>query len=131
MVVDTSILVQILFNEPNASVVVTAVNRAAEPLLAAPSLLETEIVFGTKLGFGRGDVAELVTRLRLNVVPFTAEHSLEAKLAYSRYGKGRGHPAQLNFGDCMSYALAKVEGRPLAFKGGDFELTDIETLKFG
>ena len=131
MVVDTSVLLQILFREGGADAAVATVGRSAEPLLAAPSLVETEIVFGRKVAFGLGNVAELVTRLNLTVRPFSAEHSLEAKLAYARYGKGQGHPAQLNFGDCITYALAKVEGRSVAFKGDDFNLTDIETLKLG
>lgn len=131
MVVDTSVLLQILLRENGADAAVATIDRSAQPLLAAPGLFETEVVFGNRVGFGLGNVAELVARLKLTVKPFSAEHSLEAKLAYARYGKGRGHPAQLNFGDCITYALAKVEGRPVAFKGEDFNLTDIATLKFG
>ncbi|UCH25668.1 MAG: type II toxin-antitoxin system VapC family toxin [Trueperaceae bacterium] len=65
---------------------------------------------------------------KFGVCPFTAEHVLEAKLAYARYGKGQGHAAALNFGDCVSYALAKVEGKPLAFKGEDLNHTDLNRL---
>lgn len=96
--------------------------------MASPTLLETEIVYGRR-GFNSGEVAELVERLGVSLHPFTAEHVLKAKLAYARFGKG--HPAQLNFGDCVSYALAKIAGRPLAFKGADFNLTDLDVVKLG
>jgi ribonuclease VapC len=63
----------------------------------------------------------------IETLPFTAAHATAARDAFLRYGKGR-HPAGLNFGDCMSYAVAKMEGRPLLFKGDDFRQTDIEAV---
>ena len=99
--------------------------------MASPTLLETEIVYGSRRGFSSGEVAELINRLGISLHPFSAEHVMEAKLAYARFGKGQGHPTQLNFGDCVSYALAKVAGQPLAFKGEDFNLTDLEVFKLG
>ena len=131
MVVDSSVLLQILFDEPGAENAVLTLEREPNVMLGAPSLFETEIVYGSRRGFEAGAVAELVRRLDIAVQPFTAEHALEAKLAYARFGKGQGHPAGLNFGDCISYALARVEGKPLAFKGEDFNLTDLEVLKLG
>lgn len=131
MVVDSSVLLQILFHEPGAEEAVRTLGRAPSLVMASPTLLETEIVYGSRRGFGSGEVAELALRLGLAVHPFTAEHVLEAKLAYARFGKGQGHPAALNFGDCVSYALAKVTGRPLAFKGDDFNQTDLEVVKLG
>ena len=63
--------------------------------------------------------------MRLIVADFTPEHAEAARDAYVRYGKGSGHPAQLNFGDCLVYGFAKVEGEPLLFKGDDFAQTDL------
>lgn len=131
MVVDSSVLLQILFEEPGAEEAVLTLGRVSGLIMASPTLLETEIVYGSRRGFNLGEVAELVERLGVALHPFTAEHVMEAKLAYARFGKGQGHPAQLNFGDCVSYALAKVAGRPLAFKGEDFNLTDLEVVKLG
>jgi ribonuclease VapC len=131
MVVDTSVLLQILFNEDGATEALYTLDWAEDLTIATPTLLETEIVYGAQRGFSSGDVAELVKRLEIDVRPFTAEHVLEAKLAYARYGKGQGHAAALNFGDCVSYSLAKVEGQPLAFKGEDFNHTDLKVVKLG
>lgn len=129
MIVDASALIHVLFHEPGAEDAVTFLAGRRELLLAAPGLLEAEIVYGAKRGFERGDVAELVDRLDIRIVPFAREHALEAKLAYARFGKGRGHPAKLNFGDCISYALAKVEGEPLVYKGIDFMHTDLDLVR--
>ena len=131
MVVDSSVLLQILFEEAGAEEAVHKLGREPVLIMASPTLLETEVVYGSRRGFRVGEVAELVKRLAIAVEPFTAEHVLEAKLAYAQFGKGQGHPAQLNFGDCVSYALAKVTGQPLAFKGEDFNLTDLWVVKFG
>lgn len=131
MVVDSSVLLQILFEEPGAEEAVLTLGRTSSLIMASPTLLETEIVYGSRRGFNLGEVTELVERLGVVLHAFTAEHVMEAKLAYARFGKGQGHPAQLNFGDCVSYALAKVAGRPLAFKGEDFNLTDLEVVKLG
>ena len=131
MVVDSSVLLQILFAERGAAESVATLGRSAELLTAAPTLLETEIVYGARRGFNSGDVTELVERLAIDVRPFTREHVLEAKLAYGRFGKGQGHEAQLNFGDCVSYALAKAEGRPLACMGEEFLSTDLTVVKLG
>ncbi len=131
MVIDSSVLLQILFEESGAEEAVLALGRASNLIMASPTLLETEIVYGSRQGFSSGEVAELVERLGVALHPFTAEHVIEAKLAYARFGKGQGHPAQLNFGDCVGYALAKVSGQPLAFKGEDFNLTDLDVVKLG
>ncbi|CAN5573324.1 type II toxin-antitoxin system VapC family toxin [soil metagenome] len=131
MVVDSSVLLLILFEESGAEEAVYALERSPKLIMASPTLLETEIVYGSRRGFNLGNVAELVERLGVKLRPFTAEHVLEAKLAYARFGKGQGHPAQLNFGDCVSYALAKTEARALACKGDDFKLTDLTVVTLG
>jgi len=131
MVVDTSILLQILFDEPGAAEAVRALAREGALKIAAPTVLEAEIVYGMRAGFDTGAVQELIERLGMEVVAFGADHVREAKLAYARFGKGRGHPARLNFGDCVSYALARIESEPLAFKGDDFAATDVESVRLG
>ena len=66
--------------------------------------------------------------LQISTVPFTAEQALIARAAYRDYGKGSGHPAQLNLGDCFAYALAKDSGEPLLYKGDDFGHTDVRSV---
>jgi ribonuclease VapC len=73
----------------------------------------------------RSEVDALLETFGLRVLPFTEDHAREAVTAFLRYGKGR-HAAGLNFGDCMAYAVARVEGAPLLFTGGDFARTDVE-----
>jgi ribonuclease VapC len=131
MIVDSSVLLQILFQEPGTEEALHALGTAPSPKTSAPTLLETEIVYGSAAGFGSGAVLELVGRLEIEVLPFTLEHAREARLAYARYGRGQGHPARLNFGDCISYALARLSGEPLAFKGDDFSQTDLQAIKLG
>ena len=131
MVVDSSVLVQILFEEVGAEEAVRVVASAPRRILATPTLLEAEIVVGSVQGLGTGVVGELLQQLRIDVRAFEVEHVLEAKVAYARFGKGTGHPARLNSGDCVSYALAKREGMALAFKGESFHHTDLEVVKLG
>ena len=69
----------------------------------------------------------ILSRPGIRIEPWTDRHADIAQDAFTRYGKGQGHPAQLNFGDCMSYALAKSLDMPLLYKGGDFALTDIRS----
>jgi ribonuclease VapC len=96
-------------------------------LIGWPTLFEFMIVMTGKTG--RNDQYEfiewLVSEPNIEAVDFTQEHAKQASLAMLRYGKGRGHPAQLNYGDCMSYAIAKVAMVPLIFKGNDFVHTDV------
>ena len=131
MVIDSSVLIQILFDEPGAEDAVRTLASSPQRLIATPTILETEIVVGSLQGFGSGVVGELLGHLRIEARPFEIDHVLDAKVAYARFGKRTGHPARLNFGDCVSYALAKREGMVLAFKGEDFLHTDLEVLKLG
>jgi ribonuclease VapC len=78
---------------------------------------------------GLRDLDLLIARFRIEIVPFTEAQAWLARQAFKRYGKGR-HPAKLNFGDCMSYALAKETGEELLFKGPDFALTDIAAASY-
>lgn len=124
MVIDTSALVAILENEPERRSFIDAI--AADPvrLVSAATLLEAGIVLESRRGEHAGRELDLfLHRAKVQVVPVDESQVEVARAAYRRYGKGR-HAAGLNFGDCFSYALAKVRGQPLLFKGDDFRLTD-------
>ena len=131
MVVDTSVVLQILFDEPGAVEALRVIANAADPVVTAPGVLEAEIVYGSRARFGDRAVSELIERMNLRVEDFSARHVPEARLAYERFGWGSGSPARLNFGDCVSYAVARDLGRPLAFKGDDFGHTDLRVVRTG
>ncbi|MFZ4507783.1 MAG: type II toxin-antitoxin system VapC family toxin [Fimbriimonas sp.] len=124
MVIDTSAVVAILLREPTrADLLAKVVTNTTS--IAAPSVLETYMVMRRHLGASTEStiLAEL-ERWRITIVDFTPEHAIEATRAFDQFGKGR-HPAGLNFGDCIAYALAKVSHQTLLFVGDDFRLTDI------
>lgn len=126
MVVDSSALVAILLREPEAAAFTAAVLDAPRRLVGAPSYLETVMVLVGRHGPpARGVVDRFVVEIGAEVVAFTPDQARRAAEAFMRYGKGRGHPANLNFGDCCSYALAAETGSPSLFKGDDFAHTDI------
>lgn len=125
MVIDTSALVCMLLQELEAPKFLRTTLQASRCILSAPSWLETAQVLTTRRGaIGRTELGNLLAAIKAEIVPFDL---IQAQLAYDawlRYGKGR-HPAGLNFGDCFSYALAKLRAEPLLFKGDDFSKTDI------
>jgi ribonuclease VapC len=126
MIVDTSALIAILRDEPEASVMAQAIEDAAERRISAANWLEAAAV----IDCSRDPVAsrrfdELVDVARITVVPVTEAQARIARAAYRDFGKGSGHQAGLNFGDCFAYALAKDTGEPLLFKGRDFVHTDV------
>src|SRR5581483_12245341 len=113
MIVDSSALVSILLEEAGYETLVDKLNQADPILVSAPVALEAAIVLSKRLAIdARPILAGLLSRLRAEIVDFTQQHYETALLAYLRFGKGR-HPAALNFGDCMSYALASETGLPL------------------
>ena len=119
MVVETSAVLAILLEEPEAAEFAQLIEDDPAPLISAASVLEAGSVLISRHGLdARGD---------LQVEPVTAEQAELALDAYQRYGKGR-HRAGLNFGDCFAYALCKATGQPLLFKGQDFSQTDIATV---
>jgi ribonuclease VapC len=122
IVVDTSALIAILKNEPEADDCMFALVDADRVLIAAPTLTEALIVSLLR-GFG-GHVEQLLAQVKLEVVPWDEKWALRAAEGYSRYGRNR-HQAGLNFGDSFSYALAKEMDCPLLFVGHDFPQTDI------
>ena len=129
MFVDTSAIVAIIAAEPDAADLATRLEAGTSPVTAAHVILESSMRLSTMLGFPPTTGDRLVTRLlreaRVTVVPLTEDIAHIAVAAFERYGKGRGHRARLNFGDCLSYACAKAHDVPLLFKGDDFTATDI------
>lgn len=126
IVVDTSALVAIAFAEPEREAYVGVVEASGKALISSVSVLETRMVVHGRRG--QRAVVMLDDLLRLPVFEVVAPGLAETDAAYAAfvaYGKGSGHPAGLNFGDVFSYALAKVRGLPLLFKGDDFAQTDI------
>ncbi len=125
---DSSALVAILLCEPDADALIEAIERADHLLIGAPTLLECRIVAAGKSPRLPSDLRELIDGIRPETVDFTPRHLDVATEAFGRFGKGR-HPAALNFGDCMAYAVARVAGCPLLCKGQDFARTDIRSAR--
>lgn len=124
MIVDASALVAIALREPGWEVLVDKLS-AGPAGAGAPTLAEAGLVLLAKLGpRGRSLLGRLVQQAEIAVVPFTEEHWPIALDAYARFGKGR-HPAALNFGDCLTYAVASVALQPLLYVGEDFAKTDL------
>ncbi len=127
MVLDTSAVIAILRNEPDANIYRQAIEQAETLHIGAPTLLECEIVARAALGeVGSTDLDNFLTTLFIEVAPFGRLETDYARFAYRRFGKGR-HKAALNFGDCLSYATAVALHQPLLFKGEDFSQTDVES----
>ncbi|HVA62471.1 MAG TPA: type II toxin-antitoxin system VapC family toxin [Terriglobales bacterium] len=125
MVLDTSALLAILLREPEAELFARLIEEDPTRLLSAANYLETAMVIETRRGpEGGRDLDLLLHRTRAEVVALTLEQAELARAAWRRYGKGR-HPAGLNFGDCMAYALAQHSGERLLAKGADFARTDV------
>ena len=125
MVLDTSALVALLLDEPEAEEFRAAVEDDTTRLVSAATLLETALVIEARKGEPGGrELDALVQKAEIVVVAVDTEHVSEARRAYRRFGKGR-HAAGLNFGDVFAYALSRTSGEPLLFKGDDFAKTDI------
>jgi ribonuclease VapC len=130
MIIDTSALVSILDQEPEAERFVRSIATASERMLSAANLVETGIVMQTRRGDEAArDLDLLLAKLNVNIVPVSAKQADLARKAFRRFGRGR-HSAQLNFGDCFAYALAKDSSAPLLFKGNDFAKTDIAVAPY-
>lgn len=125
MIVDSSALIAILFEEPQGRLIDVAIVECADCRMSSATFLETSMVILARKGQdGVRNLDLLIARLGIRIVPFTESHARLARSAFKRFGKGH-HPAALNFGDCMAYALAKETGEELLFKGTDFAQTDI------
>ena len=127
-VLDSSILLAVLLEEPGYEHYLTVIDSYGELLIGAPTLAEAAAVMQYRTGpDGLGSVLRLLEKWSVRIVPFDRLHAIEAVDAARRFGKGR-HPAALNMGDCNSYATAKVAGLALLYKGDDFALTDLPPL---
>jgi ribonuclease VapC len=126
MVIDTSALIAIAPGEPSRERLLDALETSADRLLSSVSLLETGMVLRARLGESAVDLLyQLVGELVNEVVPFDDVQARLAIKAFGRFGKGMGHRAQLNFGDCAVYALAGSRGEPVLATGDDFASTDL------
>jgi ribonuclease VapC len=125
MVIDTSAIVAIALNEPDAANFEERIADDPVRLISAATVLEATIVLETRLGDAGGREFDLwLLKIAAEVVSVDAEQTDAARRAWRRYGKGR-HAAALNYGNCFSYALALTRGEPLLFKGEDFAKADI------
>ena len=125
MIVDSSALVAIVLKEPGWEDLLARIAEASAVAIGAPTLAETGAVLTARLGTQAPRLLRaLIDEGDIDVVPFVEEHARAAMDAFSRYGKGR-HPAGLDFGDCLTYAVAKLSGEPLLYVGNDFSKTDL------
>ncbi|ACL62432.1 type II toxin-antitoxin system VapC family toxin [Methylobacterium nodulans] len=125
MVIDTSAIVAIALDEPEAAGFERKIADDPVRLISAATVLEAAMVLETRLGEAGGSELDLwLHKAEVEIVAVEPEHADRARRAWRRYGKGR-HSAGLNFGDCFSYALAALTGEPLLFKGNDFSQTDV------
>jgi ribonuclease VapC len=127
LAVDTSVLIAILQAEFDARAYAEACLAADAVLISAATMHEAHcVVLRRRMPAGVERLEKLSSALDILVIDFTGEQLAEARGAYARFGRGTGHPAALNMGDCFSYALARSRRLPLLFKGDDFVHTDIE-----
>ena len=126
MIIDTSALIAILRDEPDAAAYAAAIEAAAHCRMSAASFLEAAIVIdGSRDPVASRRFDDLANEEQPVIEAFTEAQARIAREAYRDFGRGSGHPARLNFGDCFAYALARMTGEPLLFKGDDFSHTDI------
>ena len=127
MIVDSSALVSIILREPGFEDYWNKILDAETlPKISATNYLETAIVVDAKKDPRNSrNLDKLLNEAEIEIVAMTAHQAHIARAAYRDFGKGSGHKAQLNFGDCFAYALASDTGEPLLFKGNDFSETDI------
>jgi len=125
MIIDTSAIVAIFFQEPGYEELIQRLILAEKVAIGAPTLVECGIVLSARLG---RDATSMLTRFleerQIAVTPFTEAHFGIAVSAWHKYGKGR-HPAGLNFGDCLTYAMVYLTNQPLLYVGSDFPQTDL------
>jgi ribonuclease VapC len=129
MFVDASAIVAILTGEAEADALIALLDAAIEPFTSPIAVFEAVLGICRKrqssVGEATEDVQQFLEAAQIRTAAVTPQDGVAALRAFSRYGKGRGHPAQLNLGDCFAYALAKTSGSPILCKGDDFTRTDI------
>jgi len=130
MIVDTSAIIAILRDEPDARDLASALQEADIRRISAATYVETAIVADSnRNALISSSLDSFLSRSLISIEPFTVEQARLAREAYRDFGKGR-HRAGLNLGDCFAYALAKEKGEPLLFKGDDFRKTDVEAADY-
>jgi ribonuclease VapC len=126
VIIDASALLAIVLAEPDAARYAKAIAIAADPRIPSVTWFEASMQVDTRgddIAINRFD--DFIQDFGLRIIPFTADHARQARVARRIYGRNN-HPAQLNFGDCLVYGVAKAEREPLLFKGNEFSQTDIE-----
>ena len=130
MFIDTSVVVALLAGEPDAGRFAARIAQAKAPITSGLVVLEAAMRLSTLLDLDpvlvETRIQALLDEAGIAIVPIDGAIATRAVAAFAAYGKGRGHPAQLNLADCMSYACARAHHVPLLFKGEDFSRTDIE-----
>jgi len=127
MIIDTSALIAILRDEEEAPACAQAIENSAVRRVSAANFVEAALIIDASrdpIASRRFD--DLIDEAQITIEPVTETQARIAREAYRDFGRGSGHPAKLNFGDCFAYALAKAKGEPLLFKGDDFAHTDIK-----
>lgn len=129
MIVDSSAIVAMLRGEPEAEAMVSAIAKVGGAAMSAATYLETAIVIdGERNPVNSAHLDSLIAKLEIEIAPFTGMQAKIARQAYRDFGKGSGHRAQLNFGDCFTYALARDTGLSLLYKGNDFAHAGLKRL---
>jgi ribonuclease VapC len=127
MIVDSSALISILLEEPGHESLLHKLGLAGVVFVGAPSALETAMVLSARFRKdARPMLSTFLRRMDAEIIDFSEDHYDAALSAFLRFGKGH-HPAGLNFGDCMAYALSAVSGLPLLYSGKDFARTDVRS----
>lgn len=126
MILDSSAIIAMLLEEPEAQAIEDLISQTPSVEISAAAYVESGIVLDARRDpvLSRG-LDQLLSDANVAIAPVTAEQALVARQAYRDFGKGSGHPAQLNFGDCFTYALAKLRDDELLYKGDDFSHTDV------
>ncbi len=126
MILDSSALIAVLKEEPEAAAFIDLIDRAPHCRISAVNYVESAAVVDSNRDpvFSR-QFDDFLRQAEIEIQPVTTPQAYIARQAYRDFGKGSGHPARLNFGDCFAYALAKESGEPLLFKGQDFSHTDV------
>ncbi len=126
MIIDTSAIIAILRGEPEARRIAEAIEAAPARRISAATYVEIgAVIDGARDPVASRLVDELITAAAIAIEPVTAAQARIARDAYRDFGRGSGHPAGLNFGDCFAYALARATNEPLLFEGDDFSHTDV------
>jgi len=129
LIIDTSAIVALVLGEPDSPAIAAALAESDEVRISAATWLEAAVVLDSRrTASSRRLFDDVMTAIDPIVEPVTIEQVDVARTAYRDYGRGSGHPAKLNYGDCFSYALARTTGQALLFKGDDFTHTDLTSV---